>query len=807
MLKNFFVVAWRQFYRNLFYSSINLLGFAIGLAVCLIISFYVYDELSFDHHFQDKHQIYRLLTVDNTASASGRVYAITSGLLSEAAVNEIPEVLYATRLGGGGQFPLRLADIDSTADPEAVVQLRILTADSFFFDVFTMNWIYGDPTTALRRPGSYIITESKSREIFGDINPVGKPAVTPGNPDGHIAGVIKDQPVNSHLQFDVITPLIINEQLEVWWRSWDNIAGSAYFKLVEGADPREVEEKLEKIGHSNGFAKVFMPRLQALLDIHLGSADFKYDFTNFSKNDRVRIYALALVAILVLLIATVNFINLSTARAAKRAREVGMRKVVGADRVQVAWQFLGESILITLVAMFIAMIAAEIALPALSPHVGKNLSVGFLHRPLLSLALFGGAALVGLLSGAYPALVLSGFRPIVVLKGDFRFGRQGVLLRQFLVVGQFAITIGLILVVLSVMAQIRYLRNVDMGYTRAQVYAIPTFNQVVGPHRDAFADKLLTLPGVESLGSSFQLPTFGGDMLRIECVPEGMDRETQAIMFKQAVIDQDFFPTLQGEISAGRNFSNDFSADTTDGILINETAARTMGWDDPIGKRLDLIQVDTSVDPKRVIGVFKDIHFGNARQAEEPMLMLYNTERCGWLVVRIRGGMIPETVQQIEESFHEMFPDLEQFNGNFLDDYFNFQFQGDRQFATAMSVFTGLAILIACLGLFGLAAYAVQQRRREIAIRKTLGAGESRLVSMLAFDFVKWVLLANLIAWPVGYYAVQKWLEAFIYRMPFSPWPYLLSGVGAMVIAMLTVLIQSIRASRTSPAMVLRRDS
>ncbi len=801
------MVALRQILRNPVYSIINIFGFAIGLAVCLMITLYVVDDLTFDHFHKDTANIHRLLTYDKDEAVGGLKYAITSGPLAVAIGENIPEVVATTRITSFGRFPVRRADVEAPDDGSADITRISLVTDKQFFEVFdAVQILEGDRETIFESPDEILLTHETAELLFGEEEAIGQLVNVGGpQPEKRVTGIVSKPPRNSHIQFDLILPLIA-EQNPIWWDSWENLMLQAYVRVQDGSNIPDIERRIVDLAEANNFADVFTPGLQPLMDVHLGSNQLKYDRTNFGKNDRKAVYALGVIAILVLLIASINFINLSSARATKRAREVGMRKVVGAGKSQLIGQFLGESVITTFIAMIIAIILAQLLLPSMGTFLNKELDFNLINHPFILMTLILSSVLVGLIAGAYPAMVLSGFLPIKVLKGEFKTSQQGVLFRRVLVIGQFAISIALVVGVLIVLNQINYLQNLNMGYNRDQVVVIPTFNQEVGAQRDVLADRLDALPGVNSVGSAWQLPGLANDLIRIEVIPEASVDPDKGMMFDQFFMDQDFFKTAEISIVKGRNFSHEFGSDSGQVVLINETAARELGWENPIGKELDLIDQDESRNTRKIIGVLKDVHFTSLRQKVAPMVVRYSPQRCGWVLARLAGGEVDATQEEITAIWTEMFPES-QLNSRFYDEFFEFQFAGDRNFATKIGVFSGLAILIACLGLFGLASFSTEQRRKEIAVRKVLGASESSIVKLLVLDFLRWVLIANIVAWPLGWWGMSLYLKDFAYQMPFTPWPFIIAGSGAAIIAAVTVALQSIRASRTNPVNAISSDA
>ncbi len=797
MFKNFLKVAVRNIKRQKAYSFINIAGLTIGLSITLIIAFYVIDDLTFDKFHEKSDNIYRLLTIEN-GQGGEMIYSITSGPLVPAIIETLPEVENGARVTAIGRPFVAKGNVPpQEMNAENSVRLQGYITENSFFDIFSFEVIDGDKEKLLTDPSGIVITPSAAEALFGNENPMGQNITIPGTPNAYVAGIVEDPPLNSHIQFQFIIPLVV-ENNPLWWDSWENLALSAYVLAGNNVIETELENKIEQVARSNNMAEVYVPKLQPLKDVHLGSSQHRYDGSNFGKNDSTVVYALAVIGVMIIFVAAINFINLSTARASKRAREVGMRKVIGSNKGSLIGQFLGESVFLTILSMILAVIIIQVSLPYLTDLLGKQLQIDFVANPFLFIGMLGIAVLIGIISGLYPAFVLSSFQPATVLKGEFSRSGIGTSIRKVLVLLQFAITISLIAGVMIIMDQIEYLKNMDMGYNRDRV--IRTF--APPQSRDLLVERFEALPGVVSVGRSSGL--FGANFIRYEVIPEGSTRENSQ-MFMQLAIDEKFFDPLQIRMAAGRNFSKDFPADTANSLVINETAVRKAGWNDPIGKRIDMVEIDGSITSKRVVGVVKDFHFANARQEIEPLFFQLNTQNTFMIIVRLAAGQITQTVEQLEPIYKELYPNAN-FNMAFLDDLFDQQFNNDREFATNIAYFSGFAIFIACMGLIGLVSYSVEQRKSEIAVRKVLGTPESRIVYLLAQDFLKWVLLANIVAWPLSYFAINLWLEGFVYKVSVSILPFVSAGIAALIIALLTMSYQSIRASRANPVDSLRSE-
>jgi putative ABC transport system permease protein len=798
MLKNYLKITLRNFKRHKGYTFINFAGLVIGLTVTMIITFYVMDDLKYDRFHRDADRIFRVLSV---GVKRGTKNSITAGPLLPAFKQGIPEVEYATRVVYWEGMPIGPPGTNfRSAEEDSIIRTDCVLADTDFFDVFDFKILEGDSGKALGKPGAVFLTPETAQALFGSMNPIGKPLAAAALDTAFVAGIVEAPPTTSHIRFGTIAALI-PEQNPVWLDNFENLTLMGYVKLTENADPQAAEEKMIALAAETAFPKIFEPRIQPLLEIHLGSADHYYDGMNAGKNDIVVVYTMAAIGILVLLVACINFINLSTSRAGMRAREVGMRKVVGSNKRQLVSQFLGESVLMTVFTFAVAVVVVHTSLPRLSTILNKQLTLNFERDSFLLFLFFLIAVGIGILSGIYPAFVISSFKPVNVLRGELQTGKKGVFMRRVLVVFQFAITTALLVGVFVILAQIKFLKSMDMGYNREQVLAV--FNSV-REGDDLLKQRLETFPSVLSSGRIDAPP--GPNFNRMEIVPEGFTRPSD-ITAARFHIDEDLFETLEITILQGRNFSREYPTDLTEGIIVNETLLRKANYTiaDALGRKIDIVDEEGNFLPKRIVGVIKDFHYMTPRQSNEPMMFLFNPRRSGLLMVRIAPGQTVQALPAIEKAYKEAYPEG-RFDSFFLDETFDRQFERDRAFMRNIGIFAGIAIFIACLGLIGLVAFSVEQRRKEIAIRKILGSGEKKIFGMLAVDFLKWVVVANLIAWPCSHFAMSRWLHAFVFRTPFRPWPFLVAAVGTLCVAFLTVSFQTLRATRTNPANVLRHD-
>ena len=792
MFKNYLKIAFRNLAKNKSFSFINIFGFALGIFVCIIIMLYVYDDLTFDHQIDEPENVYRIISNDNSKDW---ISAVTIGPLYPILPEQIPEIEAATRIG---RFMSGIKRNDIEVPDSMAVRRLILLTDSDFFGVFHPHIIRGDTENLLSDPKAVYLTQETAEAIFGEDDPIGKPLQIRFVPDAYVAGIVENNPFNTHLQYGAILKMNV-EINPLWWDSWENLTLTGYIRLKSGSDPKNVEQKIVSVARANGMTTMFTPMMQPLLKMHLHSTELRYDAFNINKTDSSVIFSLIVIAILVLVVASVNFINLSSARASKRGKEVGMRKVVGAMHSQLSSQFLTESIIYTFIAMLIALGAVEIALPYLQTFLNKQLDFNIFESPFFLLGMLASSIIIGILAGLYPAHILSGFKPLNILKGEIVSGKKGVILRRVLVVIQFSISISLVLGVFIVISQLTYLDSRDFGYRRDGVIIIPSFDPNITMQNDLFKEQILQLPAISGATRIHQLP---GRTLPTAEVFFGHRNGEFGVMTDEIFVDEDFIETLDITLLAGRNFMKGSVADSMNSILINETAFKMSGWETHEGKSIIHVPAEGNDVTLNVIGVIKDIHFGNAKQIIEPMLIHYVPD-SGLLM--IRTDKIEKATEQIEAIYNEIWPDRN-FNSFTFDDAFRFQFADEQNFVQKIAIFAGLAIFIACLGLFGLATFITEQRTKEIGIRKVLGSSVKSIVILLTKDFAKWVVLANLISWPATFLVMKIWLENFAYRTTINPLLFIASGAIALVIAIATVSFHSIRTANLNPIKALKYE-
>jgi putative ABC transport system permease protein len=805
MLQNYFKIAWRNLVRNRAFSAINIVGLAIGLASCMLISLYVLDELSFDRYNEKADQIVRVV-LRGTMQGGKMNEAHVMPPTAQAIKADYPEVVASTRLRQGG-FPTVIIGDKQYSDD------KLAFADSNFLDIFTLPLLKGDQKTALLQPHNIVITEKLAAKYFGSSDPIGKTLFFKGENEPYkVTGVIEKVPENSHFHFDIFATM--SGWADSRSPSWMTSEYFTYLQLAKGYDYKKLEAKLPQtvdkymapqLKKAMGVSMAEFRKggnnlglyLQPLTDIHLHS-DFGYDLGN--NGDIKYVYIFGAIAIIMLVIACINFMNLSTAGASKRAREVGVRKVMGSEKKELVWQFLLESVLLTSIALVLATVFGYLALPLFNELSGKNLTVRFTAIPYLlpQLLLFGLA--VGVLAGSYPAFFLSSFKPIAVLKGRLVSDRKSISLRSGLVVVQFFISITLIIGTTVVYQQLKFIQNKKLGYNKDQVLVIDSW--ALGKNQEVFKSELMNDPRVVDVSFSSYIPAGPSYNNNYMVYPD--DKNTQLVKTLRYDVDANYIPTLGMEMAAGRNFSKEFGNDSS-GVIINETAAAMLGWKkDAIDRTITNTNNEGARGTFRVIGVVKDFHFRSLHERITPLVMVL-TKEAGTMLVKIRTkdvkGMLAST-----ESLYNGFKPEQPFRYSFLDERFNSVYKAEQKTGQILGIFAGLTIFVASLGLFGLATFTAQQRTKEIGVRKVLGASIGSIVTLLSAEFLKLVLIALVLAVPAAWYVMNKWLQDFEYKIGIEWWVFALAGLLAVVIALLTVSYQSIKTALIDPVKSIRME-
>lgn len=798
MFKNYFIVGLRNLFKQKGYSLIKVAGLAFGLASAMIIYLYIREDLSYDRFHEHVDRMVRVLTIDSAEGVSSKLVGVSQPPLGPAMEADFPEVVKTARLVGGGRLDLSYGDKTLKCDAG-------FFSESSLFEMFNFPIADGAKEHMLDQPNTVVISESLAQKIFGDENPVGKTIKLNQTNDLHVTAVMKDLPKNSHLQFDLLRSLTAPEDqpgFRQFLESWQGISTFTYALLdkeVNEVVVADLNTKLKALAQKNNAYEFFTPVVQPLADVHLKSKEILFE-TNANKSDVLNVYVLSCIGLLILLLAAVNFTNLVTAKSAGRAKEVGMRKVIGAVRRQLIGQHLVESIIVTFVSAAIALAIAVAVTPILNTLYQRFADPLILLAPTSLGAIAALVLMVGFVAGAYPAFVLSSFKPVVVLKGAFKSSAGGIQLRKALVVLQFTISIALMVGTGIVYQQMRYIYTADLGYDRDQVITIAQSGAAVG-RSTTFKNELFRNTNIKSVGTSST--RVGQQLGRTQIFPEGYGDDTNIITSIMNA-DQDFVPTMGMTIVSGRNFSLNY--DDSLSMLINEEMTRLLKWTDAIGKKISLQSGPNPTDltAYTVVGVVKDFHFATVRHKLEPMFMLYNSDNPA-MVVKADVANIQATISFIEDTWKKTNPGTT-FEYNFLDEQFANLYRNEQAFSSMFTHFTVLAIVIAGLGLFALSAFTAEQRRKEIGIRKVLGASSGTILYALSKEFIILILVAFAIASGAAYFMMDKWLQDFQYSIAIRPGIFLAVGGLSLAIALATISFQALKAAWSNPVNALRNE-
>ncbi len=790
MIKNYLKVAWRNLVKNKVFSFINILGLTIGITVCMMIFLFIMNEFSFDKFHKQEKNIYRVMRGYDASKA--RVPYL-SGPYATALLNDFPaEIKKAVRVMPSNGL-VSFGNISFN-------EKKLYIADPDFFTLFSFPLVKGNPATALKDPGSVVLSEATAKKYFGKQDPMGKVIEVDKSRQLKVTGIVKNVPSNSHLDFDLVMPLS-NYYNEDWFKVWINNNHFVYVLLDEHANKAQLEKKFPH------FMEKYMGKDMARSGAHYDLAltplrDIYFEpssaFDNVKHGDKKVVYIFLSVAVFILLIACINFMNLSTIRAVERSKEVGLRKVMGALRNHLVWQFIGESILLTFISCTLSIGLLQLMMPFYNQLLGYALTVSWNAMPIY-LFLAGVIIVVGFLAGSYPAFFLSVFSPIQALKGKLRLGKGGSLFRQALVVIQFSISVLLIIGTIIIMSQMKYVKDKELGYTKEHSIIVPIDNNDFYDHRLTFKNELQNKAGIASVSLMSGEPGGFFDMHTFEA-------EGQQDVWKSRTefADFEYVKTLGLKIIAGRDFSSQYATDTTDAILVNRTAAISLGFtpEQAIGKWIKNTFRDSV--RRKVVGVVEDFNFLSLKEKMDALVISPSEDRRV-AVIKIKPGNIQSSIASIKEMYNKVAP-LYPFEYNFLDQKFDTLYKADIRQQTILSIFSGLAIFIACLGLFGLASFTAAKRTKEIGVRKVLGSTTENIVLLLSKDLLKPVLIATLIAIPVGFYAMSSWLQNFAYRTPLHWWVFLVAAAITFIIAFFTVGLKAVKAAVANPAKSLRTE-
>ncbi len=800
MFKNYLKIAWRNLLKNKGYSLINIGGLAIGLACFLLIAVFISDELSFDSYHKKKDNIYRLVHHRSEQDPT-ETWIWGNAPVGPALKSDFPEIVEKVQFSG-------ISDILLEYNNRSFQESECFYVDASVFNVFSWPLVSGNPQTALEAPYSIVLTETTAKKYFGNENPIGKTLNGIGGraADGEytVTGVIKDIPQNSHFTFDVLMSMSsfyqTRPEIFDWWGYVDFYT---YIVVADNFDQKAFETKIpgfldKHIDPEERKEYYYNFSLESLNDIYLHSTSDRQPGETGSLSN---IYIFSIIGLFILVIASINFMNLATARSMERAKEVGVRKVIGAERRGLIHQFLGESLILVLVASILGLLLAFISLPWLGNLTNRTFEFGSIFTLPVLLLYFGITFLTGLFSGSYPAFILSGFKPVSVLKGAFRTSAQGTNLRKGLVVFQFSLSIAMIASTVVVYHQLGFMLNKDTGFDKEQQLILDfNWDGTVLSNAEAFKSELLSLADVRSVSLSRTVPSshFPAAGTDIE-TPKGNMENFSPYIYE---VDNNFIQHYKIEVVAGRAFSPDFPADSTSSLVVNEAAAKSFGYSNPqeiLGKKFQQWGREGTI-----IGVVKDFNYMSLHQKVAP-LTLRQVPYGRYFSLRMQSNNYQEALASVEKKWSELAPHRP-FLYSFLDESFNEQYLADVRFRRLFTLFSCLAIFIACLGLFGLATYSAMLRTKEIGIRKVLGADLATIVTLLSKDFIKLVGIAILIAIPFSWYVMEQWLDKYAYKIDVEWWVFALSGVLALAIAFFTVSFQSIKSATADPVKSLRTE-
>ena len=784
-------IAIRNIRRDATYSLINILGLTIGITGSLLLILYVYDDLSFDRYHDKAERIYRISShISEPDDAFS--WAVTQVPLAPRLMADYPEVEEAVRLIQSGRHLYHYEDNEFFEED-------VSYSDSNVFNVFTYEWVEGDPETALKEPNSMVVTRSFSERYFGDESPIGKEVVREDGRSHNVTGLIEDLPHNTNYTFSA---LISRNSLPEDWGSWGSFHIYTYVLLQEGFDYEVFEAKLPEL-YANHMAEIFermginiVYEVLPIVDIHLHS---EFEGEPVPTGNISYVYIFIVIIVLMILIASMNYMNLATARATKRSKEIGIRKVVGSARSSLIRQFLSESMALTLLSLIISLGLLYMFLPSFNSLSGKSIGFSAILNPVILLSILGVVIVTGIIAGSYPAFFLSSFNPINVLKGQLNIGRSNLSIRKILVVAQFTLSTFLVISTWIVFDQLNFLKNKDLGFEKENVITLIMTTGKMADKMPVLKEKLMSNPGILSVGGANTMIGQGSQksILRVESV-EGMVE--RGINFFS--VDHDFIKTVGIKIIKGRGFSEDFPGDTTRGVIINETLAKRLNWDDPVGKKVTT-PTDTIILAS-VVGLMADYHQFGLYNVMEDLMFLYNP--ISYIVyIKVSGQNMTSTIKYIEEQWQELYPEFP-FEYTFLDAEFGEQFEADEKRGVVYTSFSILTVLIACLGLFGLSSFVAEMRTKEVGIRKVHGSSVSGIVVLMLRSYLILIAISVVIASVISWYFANEWLEGFVYRTSIRWISFVLAGLLTMLVTVVTVSYHTIRTANVNPSESLRDE-
>lgn len=793
MLRNYIKIAWRNLRKNKVYSFINLSGLTIGMTSFILIALFVQYEVSFDKHIENAENTYRIISQQHGNVYKGsNLFAGTPLPLGRSMTTDFPEVLADTK------SQLNYALLSKGQD---VYNQQGIEVDSNFFHVFNIEVLSGEGAEALTSPNSILLTESLSKKIFGTESALGKSLTYERNQTFTVKGILPDVPKNQHFFYDYIIPFDKNGDYAQNLNRWANNCCQTYVQLSDGVSPESINQKLRayrnytKVEYNQFGLQTPDFFLQNIKDVHLTT---NVNFDPGSHSDIRYIYLFGAVGLIILLLASVNYMNLATVHSAQRAKEVGITKVFGANKKQLISQFLGESFLFTIISFFLAILLVYLLLPSFNNLLDKTIVFDILGEKWLLVSMLSLAILISGLAGLYPAVFLSGLSPTKAFKGNFLKNSNGSsLVRNSFVVGQFVAAITLAIGSVIIYQQLHFVQNKNLGFQKEQIIHVPYYQKDIAEHEEQIRSKLLQHPNIKEISLSAQLP-FGFDNQGPLEKWEGKTDEQKLASYR-AFVDYDFIDIFDMEIVKGRAFSKEFSTDKEEAYILNQEAVKQLGWDNPIGK---------SFEEGRVVGVVKDFHIQKFDLAIEPLYLMISPDwarNFGQLILKIDVGDFENTKEHITKTLADVAP-LIPFDIRFVDETYNQLYDTEKRLGSTLSLFTFLALFIAAMGLFGIVSHSILQRTKEIGVRKVLGSSVSGIVTLVSKDFLKLVFIAFVLAAPIAYYLMNTWLQDFAYRIDINWWVIGLIGFCAILISFLTISSLSIKAAMVNPVKSLRSE-
>lgn len=798
MFKNYMLIAIRNIRRHVSFSVLNILGLSIGIASFMIILLYIQYELSFNKHIDNIENKYRLVEIQTEPGVGEQHVAVTMGPMAEALQREYPEIKSTMRIMCTHGRTVRYED-------KSFNENWFAFADSTVFDMLNVNLLMGDKKTALKELNSIILSEKLARKYFGSPEKAMDNMLTVTDETFIVKGIMEDYPENSTVYFKALMPFKTIAQRYESLRNWGSNSVDTYLELQSSRDKSQLEDKLPEFSEkyvSESWGSPLPLYIQPMKDIHLKSGHIKFQIYNYQQGDINQVYIFSAIALLILIVACINYINLATSLALRRSKEVGVRKVVGANKQKIIYQLLGESFVIVIISAILALGGISLFLPVVNQILGLELTMS-IGNPLFSLGLIGTMIVVGFISGLYPALYMSGFRPTVIFSG-FRSSRgksKSVILRKTLVITQFSVSIIIIIATIIAISQVRFFQKQDKGYNDEAVYTIPLRfpDDKRIKNTELLISELKNQADIKAISATSSPTGVSGSQGAIFAV----DSSEAKLMTRFGYFDPEYLPLMDIKIIQGRNFSDEYAMDKYQGLILNEIAVQKLGWDNPIGKQFRPKWSDST--NYTVIGVIQDYNYYSLRSPIEPAAYWYRPERFGQVNIKLNTTDLQSSVNAIKDKWSSLFPSTP-FDGYFMNERYEQIYSNEINTTKIFGIFASLCIFISCLGLFGLISFVVNQKTKEIAIRKVFGSDVKKIVAVISKEFIMLVLIASLIGIPVAYHYMGQWLNNFAYKISLSWYYFLIAVILAVIIAFLTIIYRAVSAARTNPAQALRDE-